>query len=479
MLQPSNNQSPIATAPAYVVLLVLCCALFLNSRNYSIFYALFASILFGASWMLAGEKKMSSDRITMFIFLLTLSFLFSFYSLLQINKKNILPSTIETTGKVLINRQWGKSKAILIKTKCGKLVAYTHGSLAPEEGSRVVVRGALFDFKGAGQNKKKFDENLFWRSKGAIKKIVILELAEISPPSGVYRWRNYLREIIKDKLPTNLSAYMLALTVGEKDKALSEIHRKVGTSHLLAVSGFHIGLLALISTLFLRRGKKKIIGTTLLIWGAVLLTGLPPGAVRAALMLQIFLIGLLLGKPKNAFNSVAIAGILMLLFNPWSFYDISWRLSMLATIFLSSVINVKWFNLSRICIPSILVWFATAPLVSISFQEVPLAGTLINIIAVPLFAILFPIIILVSIPLLIDLPFAKVLAAPAECVLEAWNIFSNIFAKVFPWSIISTLPLIFTSVFIIVTATAFASGMSPKKSLFIGVILASTFLLLI
>ena len=272
---------------------------------------------------------------------------------------------------------------------------------------------------------------------------------------------------------------MLALTVGEKDKTLSDIHRKVGTSHLLAVSGFHIGILALISTFFLRRGKKKIFGTTLLIWGAVLSTGLPPGAVRAALMLQIFLIGLLLGKPKNAFNNVSIAGILMLLFNPWSFYDISWRLSMLATIFLSSVINVKSFNFSKTTITSILVWFVTAPLVSNSFQEVPLVGTLINIIAVPLFAILFPIIIFVSIPLLIDFPFAKIFAAPVEYVLEAWNIFSDICSQTLPWSIRSTLPLIFTSAFIIVSVTAFSSGMSSKKSLSIAAIIAPTFLLLL
>ncbi|NLV82722.1 MAG: ComEC/Rec2 family competence protein [Synergistaceae bacterium] len=429
--------------------------------------------------MLVGGWHFTDNRAKIFIFILFLSFLFSFYSLSQIHKKNVFPSTVETSGKIVLNRQWGRLRAVLIDTKYGKLVTYIHSDKAPNEGSYVNIRGALFDFKNAKQNNKGFDENLFWRSNNAVKKIVILDIVVTSLPRGIYRWRNYLRELIDDKLPPNMAAYMLALTVGEKDKTLSEIHRKAGTIHLLAVSGFHIGLLAAIGTYFFRRGKKKIIGITILIWGAILLVGMPPGGVRAALMVQVYLLGLLLGKPSYAFNSVSVAGILMLLFNPWIFYSIGWRLSITAALFLSAIIDIDWHVVLKACVASLLVWFVTAPLVACAFQEVPIVGLAINIIAVPLFALLFPLIILFAFPLLIGLPFSEVLVAPIEYILEAWNIFSNLITYLLPWSVYSTMTLVFSSLFIFICASAYASGIPMKRIPYIAAIFSSSVLFLV
>ena len=132
--------------------------------------------------MLVGGWHFTDNRAKIFIFILFLSFLFSFYSLSQIHKKNVFPSTVETSGKIVLNRQWGRLRAVLIDTKYGKLVTYIHSDKAPNEGSYVNIRGALFDFKNAKQNNKGFDENLFWRSNNAVKKIVILDIVVTSLP---------------------------------------------------------------------------------------------------------------------------------------------------------------------------------------------------------------------------------------------------------------------------------------------------------
>ena len=123
---------------------------------------------------------------------------------------------------------------------------------------------------------------------------------------------------------------MLALTVGVRDKELTALHRSAGTVHLLAVSGFHVGIIVSFFSLFFRRGKLKLLPLSLLMWFYIVLAGLPPGGIRAALMVQIYLLGLWAGKPSSSFNSVSTAGIILLLFNPWTFYDVGWRLSMLA-----------------------------------------------------------------------------------------------------------------------------------------------------
>ena len=145
------------------------------------------------------------------------------------------------------------------------MVAYSHPSAAPDEGSGVSLRGAVFDFKRADK-KDGFDEYLYWRSKGAVKKIILLDLEVTSPPSGIYRWRNFLERKIDEDLPELMSGYMLALTLGIRDKKLTESHREAGTVHLLAVSGFHVGILAAFAGLLLKRGKLKIVLISLLVW---------------------------------------------------------------------------------------------------------------------------------------------------------------------------------------------------------------------
>ena len=160
------------------------------------------------------------------------------------------------------------------------------------------VRAALFDFRRADAGGG-FDEYLFWRSKGAVKRMIPLELEVTSPPAGIHKWRNFLETKIEDGLPDLMSGYMLALTLGIRDKKLTERHREAGTVHLLAVSGFHVGILAAMAGLFLKRGKIKILTISVLIWSYLALAGFPPGGIRAGIMLQVYLLGLFLGKPSR------------------------------------------------------------------------------------------------------------------------------------------------------------------------------------
>ena len=107
MLQPSNNQSPIATAPAYVVLLVLCCALFLNSRNYSsstLFLLQFCLELLGCS----RRKKMSFDRLQCLFFCYT--FFFFHFTLYCNNKKNYCLLLLKRQARCSLIRQWGNQR---------------------------------------------------------------------------------------------------------------------------------------------------------------------------------------------------------------------------------------------------------------------------------------------------------------------------------------------------------------------------------
>lgn len=474
-----NSGGPLSAAPASVIFAGLCCSIYLNGAGLPLYLSLFVPLLLVAAWICGGTPFICGGWRPAFAAVLFLTFLFSAVLLLRMNCSRSLPATLTADGKVVLSREWGRARALLIDTDYGAFTAYRFGVETPPEGSRVFLRGALFGFRTASAAKGGFDERLFWRGKGAVKRIELFELKETEAPSGIYRWRHLLTERIKNSLPQNCAAYMLALTVGVRDKELTALHRSAGTVHLLAVSGFHVGIIVSFFSLFFRRGKLKLLPLSLLMWFYIVLAGLPPGGIRAALMVQIYLLGLWAGKPSSSFNSVSTAGIILLLFNPWTFYDVGWRLSMLAALFITAFAKVCKPSLSSALYGSLMVWFVTAPLLAAVFGEVPLAGLLMNAVAIPLFALLFPLLVLFSLPALLGLPWGYQIAALMEYFLEAWNIFSALVTSWVPWSVSYTTPLLLASLVVCGVAFAAASAVSAKRVPFAaaGYVFCSLFLL--
>ena len=459
----NRKNGPLSYAPAFVTLFGICFSLYASYLGYSPLISAVISVLAASSWVLTGTPCPVGGWNTSFVLVILLTFASSFWLNYRVGFEPYIPSTIRSEGKVLQNRQWGRRRALLISTDHGKMAAYSHPSAAPAEGSGVSFRGAVFDFKRADK-KNGFDEYLYWRSKGAVKKIIPLDLEITSPPSGIYRWRNFLERKIDDDLPELMSGYMLALTLGIRDKKLAERHREAGTVHLLAVSGFHVGILAAFAGLLLKRGRLKVVLISLLVWFYIALAGFPPGGVRAGIMLQVYLFGLFLGKPSSPFNSVSAAGIVMLLWDPWTFHDIGWRLSMLAALTICAVAGTFKENKSvALLIGSGTVWFVTAPLIASAFGKVPVAGLVLNIAAIPLFAIIFPIVFLCSLPAFLGLPFGREIADMCEYLLESWDILSEKLVELMPWNVVPAFPLTVFAVVLFFTAAAYASGISLKR----------------
>jgi competence protein ComEC len=188
-------------------------------------------------------------------------------------------------------------------------------------------------------------------------------------------------------LPRLTGAYLNAAWTGKRDSDLNTVHRSWGTSHLLAVSGFHVGLVIMAASLVFKRGRGRVYWLSLLLWLYVLLTGAPASAVRAGLMIQISLLGELAGRPGSAINSVSLAGVVLLARSPFLFWDIGWRLSMLAALVIAALLErgttkdwKVWLGISPI------IWLATFPQVSWAFGAVPLVGVFINFIAPAFFS---------------------------------------------------------------------------------------------
>ncbi len=128
-----------------------------------------------------------------------------------------------------------------------------------------------------------------------------------------------------------------AITLGYK-KFISDdiktIFTQSGASHVLALSGLHIGILCAVITsffgLFFTRTRKRIVCPLLAIpfvWGFIYLSGMPISAIRAAIMFTAWAIGNAITRPGYPINTLAFTAFFMLLYNPFYLYDVGFQLS--------------------------------------------------------------------------------------------------------------------------------------------------------
>lgn len=155
---------------------------------------------------------------------------------------------------------------------------------------------------------------------------------------GFYHITNYIETTIKNAVGYRNSAPLIALITGNTDNfdyATNRAIRASGASHIMVVSGLHLGIIcgALIS--FLKRLKAK--PKTIFLAGvlAILLVlgvcGFHISAIRAAVTYIVMLLGLLIKKRADALNSLGFAVFLITLINPQIAGSVSFLLSVFAT----------------------------------------------------------------------------------------------------------------------------------------------------
>lgn len=122
--------------------------------------------------------------------------------------------------------------------------------------------------------------------------------------------------------------------MGNVERRLQKKYSLTGASHLLSVSGYHLGVIAAFVMLLLTplyRMKNGYvfarIVTVFFIWLFTLLTGCSEPTMRAALMLTLLLLARLVGRPTDSLNLLAFSALLILCFSPYAIYSIGFGLS--------------------------------------------------------------------------------------------------------------------------------------------------------
>ena len=233
----------------------------------------------------------------------------------------------------------------------------------------------------------------------------------------IYKVKNYIYSRV-DNLKS--SSYLKAFILGDKttlNTDIKEIYSLNGTSHLLAISGMHISLLALIlSKVFKFKGNNILISLFLIFY--LFLINFTPSAIRAV---SSFIFSKYIDSKKLIF----IILIIMLLYNPFYINNTGFIFSFVISIYLiyfKDKINGNYIvKTLKISLISFLV---SIPILINTYNSINLISPFINVLLVPFVSmIIFPLSIMTLL-----IPFFDNILYVFIIILENVSIFLNKFS---------------------------------------------------
>jgi competence protein ComEC len=215
--------------------------------------------------------------------------------------------------------------------------------------------------------------------------------------------------------PPSIPLYQALLTGsrGDVPDEVLEHFKATGAMHLLAISGMHLGLVTLLFSsltlwllkrstwvlLHLPARKLALLLTLPLLISYAAITGLQPPAVRALIMVLVFMAAIFLDRQWCSLNNLAIAALLILLLEPTSLVGASFQLSFAAT---AAIILAYRFRFPLLPVPrgtvshrlrawlitsltiSVIATLATAPLSLFYFNRLSVLSPLTTLLLTPL-----------------------------------------------------------------------------------------------
>ncbi|MDR0602819.1 MAG: competence protein ComEC family protein [Bacteroidales bacterium] len=161
--------------------------------------------------------------------------------------------------------------------------------------------------------------------------------------------RNKFLKIFKEcNMDVQEYGIITAMLLGYDDELDADLEQKynaTGVSHILCVSGLHVGIIYMILSFLLRFFNKTkgqricrlfILGAT--IWMYACITGLSPSVMRASTMFSFVAIGNMLERRTNIYNSLLTSMFFLLLWNPLVIFEIGFQFSYLA------VFGIVWIQ---------------------------------------------------------------------------------------------------------------------------------------
>jgi competence protein ComEC len=278
-------------------------------------------------------------------------------------------------------------------------------------GDRILIKGNPSPIK-SGNNPFGFDYQSYQAEKGVYFNHFVqadhLLFYGNEPKLPLKGWVFQLRRYCENIITTNVegkheAGVVLAMVMGSREnlgKEIKSAYAATGAMHVMAVSGLHVGVIFCIILILLKpleRSPKTRFSAQILailgLWGFTFFAGAPTSALRAVTMFSVLIIGKLISQQSFSYNTLAVAGFILLWFDPLAIVSPGFQFSFLAVLgifyftpkvyqlfsFKHVVLDKAW----EISSMSIGAQIMVLPISIYYFNQIPFYFLLSNLIVVP------------------------------------------------------------------------------------------------
>lgn len=291
---------------------------------------------------------------------------------------------------------------------------------------------------------------------------IVIERRGFGFSNSIIGYKEEISKVIYNHYKGEASQILIALTTGNSKDMLYELRRifaQSGTSHILAISGTHIGLIAIflyyISKFLLfpltlvRPFSLKKVSSLILIPCMILISfyfGNSPSVVRATIMTIVFLFSIIIERERDLLSSLFLSFLLITSYEPEALKDIGFQLSFLSVLgivlFLpatnsnedpkqESITKILIRYIKLLLLTSLAASLFTFPAVAYHFGIFSLIGIIANLVIVPFVGfIILPMIMLAVISFGISQSLAHLFFNGAFSAIKHFIFLNNLFASI-------------------------------------------------
>lgn len=287
-----------------------------------------------------------------------------------------------------------------------------NNNLTLRPGDEILLHGEIVSPHNTG-NPDEFDYATYLRHQGVSGMIFCYanqwqnegESKDMPLKVRALRFRNHLVERCKQYFSGKELSVFTAITLGDKSRISRDVrntYSQSGASHVLALSGLHLGILFGLWLAFIKRlnHQRRLLIMAMRIIGLIglfafmFIAGFPKSLVRAGLMFALVQMQRQFEGDVYSVNNLALAALIITLLSPQAVFDVGFQLSCVSVLGIllyanhllspKTLINhrlLRW--LAGLFVVSFVAQLATLPLVAYYFHAIPIYGLLTNFIAVP------------------------------------------------------------------------------------------------
>ena len=350
-----------------------------------------------------------------FIFALLLYMFFSFYipsvSEGVYNISNDVEQEIQINGKIVSPVKTTPSKTEFIiqnernKERMLAVIFHNSDNEHPQvfpQGATCFIQGTITVPEGA-TNPGQFDFPLFLKKQGFNYQLIIPTVDQIECDGHTFfsiinKTNSTLNNQMKKNASTYTSAWFQALILGNRtflDEEIIDLFQRWGLSHILAISGLHIGIIvAIFYFIFINfqlttKEKAEWFIICMLPFYAIIAGG-QPSVLRASLMVVLIIFFKKFKWRLRLVDSVCIVFIILILFDKYIVYNIGFQFSFLVTFAL--ILSKEWlfqtnFKSLQLLKISFISQLVILPLQVAYFHTFQPLSIILNVLIVPYFSL--------------------------------------------------------------------------------------------